>query len=85
MPGTLCDGSATATTLVKDSKAYCEGMNHRVATNGATIGANPHAAGSDAANAWDLGWTVAQGEAGSEMTRALMGCCAVSTTKTIVA
>jgi len=65
------------------SRAYCEGIDHRMATNGATIGDNPHAVGSEAANAWDLGWSAIHTDAGGATTL-LQNCCAVDTTKVII-
>lgn len=55
MAGKLCAGQdpADKSPSTKDSKAYCEGR--RAAKDGILVGANPHEAGSDAANAWDAG------------------------------
>ena len=84
MPGKLCEGSVTGNAYqLKNSRAYCEGINHRIATNGATIGDNPHEVGSEAANAWDLGWTAGHVDAGGTSTL-LPNCCAIDRTKVIV-
>ena len=84
MAGKLCSGTADNNAgCFKNSKAYCEGIDHRMATNGATIGDNPHAVGSEAANAWDLGWTAIHSDAGGATTL-LQNCCAVDTTKVII-
>ena len=84
MPGKLCQGSNTGNAYQpKSSKAYCEGITHRMATNGATIGDNPHEVGSEAALAWDLGWTAIHTDAGSTTTL-LPNCCALDVNKVIV-
>lgn len=40
---------------LKLSMAYTEGQQAKI--NGAVIGTNPHATGSEAKTAWDAGWT----------------------------
>jgi len=66
-------------------KSYCEGLDHRIATNGATIGDNPHESGSEAADTWDAGWTVGQSAAGGVLPAGSAPCCAPDFAKTIVA
>lgn len=65
MPGMLCDGSDLKTADVRDSKAYCEGVNR-------TPPVNPHEPGSDAHAAYDAGAVAAQGAAPGDV----IGCCA---------
>jgi len=77
----MCDGSSLKNANSVNSKAYCEGMAYR--TTGlqpdVPITDNPHAAGSDAANAWDKGWTVADAHSGDAggIKASAAGCCAV--------
>ena len=86
MPGKQCNGVAGYSAgKLKNSKAYCEGLDHRISTNGATIGDNPHVAGSEAANCWDVGWSEGQADAGSTLSASSGLCCAPDRTKTIVA
>lgn len=79
MPGKLCNGSIEeAAKPFKDSKAYCEGMAHRASNTAANapITDNPHLAGTEVADAWDAGWTAANGETGT-ISDAAAGCCAL--------
>jgi len=85
MAGKNCHGAAQNSAIhVVDTRSFCEGLAHRTATNGATIGDNPHVAGSEAADAWDRGWTVGQEAGGTTVDPANAPCCAVNSTKTIV-
>ena len=70
---------------IENARAFCEGLTVRTETNGATIGSNPHASGTEAADAWDRGWTVGQAAAGTTIDPADAPNCAVNVTKTIVA
>lgn len=76
MPGKLCRGSADR-KFVKDSRAFCEGMQARVASTTTT---NPHVAGTDAADAWDAGVAVADANEGGQISKADQGCCAAGGT-----
>jgi len=69
----------------QNSRAFCEGLTVRTDTSGSTIGDNPHESGSEAADAWDRGWTVGQAAAGTTIDPADAPNCAVNVTKTIVA
>ena len=77
MPGQLCTGTTIKNGTIRDSKAFCEGMAYR--TTGSAVAApkanNPHAAGSDAAIAWDNGWDIADAAGGSTIGDAF--CCAL--------
>lgn len=79
MPGLLCTGATLKDANVKNSKAYCEGMAYRQSDTAlnAPKEDNPHAAGSDASDAWDTGWGVADAAAGGNMSKADLGCCSV--------
>lgn len=68
MSGKLCTGATTNSSgTLKSSKAFCEGMAYRASDTVLSVPktANPHAVGSDAATAWDLGWDFATASAGS--------------------
>jgi len=84
MAGQMCSGHVLKNGVPNESKAYCEGMSHRIATNGATQADNPHIATSDAGVAWIAGWSVAHAEVGAVFPAASQGCCSVDLTKTIV-
>ena len=60
-----------------NAKSFCEGLQYRADTNGATIGDNPHEAGSESADAWDRGWAVGQGAVGGFVDPAEAPNCAV--------
>lgn len=77
MAGKLCSGqSQNNGHIVKDSKAYCEGRFFRGRGTGAAfpITGNPHPASTDAADAWDRGWTDVNGQAGNYVDE--KDCCA---------
>jgi len=67
------------------STAYCEGLGHRINTNGATIGENPMTA-TDAVSAgfWDDGWSAGQSASGGKLPTGVGECCAVDRNKVIV-
>lgn len=81
MSGKLCYGqqrnNSGAGTL-QESKAYCEGIHYRA--GGTAVQRpktdNPHVDGSEAHAAWDLGWDLAQANAGDTVDRAEATCCA---------
>ena len=84
MAGKLCTGQKDNNAgNIRNSKAFCEGLVHRMATNGATIGDNPLEAGSEAGDAWDRGWSVGQAASGSTVDPAAAPCCAVDTSITV--
>lgn len=79
MAGKLCFGSTynnAGAARIQDSKAFCEGAAYRATDTAlnAPITDNPHESGSEAADAWDAGWTAADGAAGGEL--GIVGCCA---------
>lgn len=79
MPGKLCFGSTynnAGAGRLQDSKAFCEGALYRASDTvlNVPITDNPHAPGSEAADAWDAGWTIADGASGT--TLGAVGCCA---------
>lgn len=83
MPGKLCTGAAQNNAAnLKNSKAYCEGIKYRASglSIARPITDNPHEAGSEAADAWDLGWTLAEANATGVVDRTEAGCCAVTGT-----
>ena len=76
MPGSFCNGVTTDQPMVPESRAYCEGMHYRT-TGGALavpITDNPYSSTSRPVekDAWDRGWTYADG-AGGTITDG--GCC----------
>ena len=79
MSGKLCDGNTLGKGVVKWSKAYCEGMTYRQSGTAAAKPKtnNPHATTSEAHTAWDSGWDVADAAAGSTISVANAGCCAL--------
>jgi len=87
MAGKMCFGSKynnAGSGHLKSSKAYCEGIDHRIATNGASIDDNPHESGSEAAAAWDFGWSAAQESSAGTLPKTEGMCCAPDRLKTIV-
>lgn len=71
MPGKLCNGVATDSPWLKESKSYCEGRN--AATNGAAQNTNPHPSGTRDYDMWDSGWQSYNGGTGNALPR---DCCA---------
>ncbi len=87
MSGKLCTGNQTNNAyLIKESRAFCEGMAHRAQGTAAAFPQtdNPHEVNSDANFAWLAGWTVTNDVAGGVINPANAPCCAVPT-NTIVA
>lgn len=79
MAGKLCFGQVrnnAGAGHISQSKAYCEGAKWRAQGTALAFPKtdNPHEAGSEDAEAWDLGWDVAQAAAGG--TLGTVGCCA---------
>ena len=83
MPGKFCTGAVTNNAyLLVETKAFCEGLNYRA--GGTLLGRpktdNQHAAGSEAAEAWDRGWETADAAAPlGTITPSDAPCCAVPT------
>jgi len=80
MSGKLCTGAPTNNAdLIKESRAYCEAIQYRAQGTGAAfpLSGNPHESGSDAANAWNQGWLLANGSAGTTVDPTSAPCCAV--------
>jgi len=85
--GKLCTGenyNSSGVPRLRESKAYCEGLDHRISTNGASFGDNPHVAGSPDGDAWDRGWSVGQSDVGEILTAGAAPCCAPDRNATIV-
>ena len=72
----LCDGVAAHNQKqLTNSRAFCEGLNARIASNAAE--ANPHEVGSDANKAYTAGYNTAALEAGvGPVDKADAPCCA---------
>jgi len=79
MPGKLCFGSVVHNNAgsgrLRTSKSFCEGIAYRASGTAVAKPAedNPHQTGSDAFDAWDDGWDLANAEAGGTLAS---GCCA---------
>lgn len=76
MAGKKCTGTQTNNAgNSKNSRAFCEGRNYRGTGTGlqAPITDNPHEAGSEAADAWDRGWTAVDISSGTSV--GVDGCC----------
>lgn len=71
MPGKLCNGTATDSPKLKESKAYCEGR--KAAIDGDALGDNPHPVGESDHDAWDAGHASYAGGVGTALPR---DCCA---------
>ena len=70
MAGKLCFGSAynnAGAGNLEQSKAFCEGMGYRAAGTALEKPKedNPHAAGSESALAWALGWDFSEANVGT--------------------
>ncbi len=75
-----CTGEPTNNSdLMKESRAFCEGLSFRAAGTNASqpLSANPHGSFNDAADSWNNGWLVANGSAGGTVDPASAPCCAV--------
>lgn len=80
MPGKLCTGAVLNNAFrTKESKAFSEGIYYRAAGTEVTNPklANPHAAGSSAADAWDRGWDVAEAASPGVISQSSAPCVAV--------
>lgn len=81
MAGQMCAGSTQPIKNgeLRNSKAFCEGMAYRASDTAlnAPVTDNPHVANSDASVSWIDGWTVADDAAGSTISAADAGCCAM--------
>ena len=82
MPGKLCFGTQFANAgagRLSASHAFCEGLYWRSQGTAAAfpITDNPHAVGSEDADAWDRGWTVTDSAAGSTVDPTDAPCCAI--------
>lgn len=77
--GQLCSGHTLKNGLVRDSKAYCEGMAYRASGIGTDVPVtdNPHQTGSDAWAAWLAGWNAADAYSDGVMPVNAMGCCSI--------
>ncbi len=78
--GKPCAGYQTGNSdLIKDSKAFCEGMAHRAKGTAAAYPQtdNPHGINSDANFAWLTGWAVANDAAGGVIAPSAAPCCGV--------
>jgi len=81
MSGKLCFGATAPQNnagagRIRTSNAFCEGINYRASGTAVAKPAadNPHESGSDAWNAWDDGWDLANAATGG--TLGAQGCCA---------
>lgn len=76
----FCNGvSGLRAAKLQNSKAFSEGLYYRAGGTllGRPIADNPHEAGSEAADAWDAGWTVANTASPGAITRSDAPCVAV--------
>ncbi len=74
-----CTGNQTGNSdLMKESRAFCEGVAYRAQGTAAAFPQtdNPHISTSDAYFTWLTGWTVANDAVGSVVDPALVPCCA---------
>jgi len=75
-----CTGAPTNNSdLMRESRAFCEGLSYRAQGNSTNypFTDNPHAVGSDANTAWSNGWLVTNGAVGATVDPADAPCCAV--------
>ena len=72
-----CNGQDNNSAIqIKDTRAFCEGLTARTASNAAS---NPHESGSETADSWDRGAALATAQAGTgPVDPADAPCCAVS-------
>lgn len=70
MPGNLCSGFPDQQPTVRESKAFCEGL--QAATGGALENTNPHPADSVDFTMWAEGWNAYNAGVGA----ASQTCCA---------
>lgn len=80
MAGKICDGNNASLAEIRNSRAYCEGMAYRASGTGAgnPIINNPNVIDSEEWEAWNRGWTAANGAAGGNLDINDMGCCSVN-------
>ncbi len=74
-----CTGNQTGNSdLIKESRAFCEGVAYRAQGTAAAFPQtdNPHGPSSDAYFTWLTGWAVANDAAGGVVDPALVSCCA---------
>jgi len=81
MSGKLCFGASApqnnaGSGRIRTSNAFCEGINYRASGTALEKPSddNPHVADSDAWDAWDDGWDLANAAAGGVL--GAQGCCA---------
>ncbi len=75
-----CAGTPTNNSdLIRESRAFCEGVQYRASGTSAAkpLSDNPHETGSDAADAWQTGWVQAQSDSGTTMIASDAPCCAI--------
>ena len=79
MPKPCVGKSENNSDLMRESRAFCEGISHRAQGTavGFPITDNPHAPLSDAGGAWSRGWTVGDDSAGGAINPKDAPCCAV--------
>ena len=79
MPKPCVGKSENNADLIKESRAYCEGISRRAQGTAVAfpITDNPHATLSDAGGAWSRGWTVADDAAGGVIAATAAPCCAI--------
>lgn len=82
MTGKLCTGAAQnniGAGHLRSSKAFCEGLHHRAQGTALAypVTDNPHVTGSEASDAWILGWTVADDAALGTVSKSAAPCCSV--------
>lgn len=83
MSGKLCVGEAANNAAnLRSSRAFCEGVAFRAQGTAVAfpLASNPHVLGSEANDAWALGWTVTDDAAGGTVDKADAACCAVPQT-----
>ena len=61
MPGKLIDGQVTQNYAPNESRAYCEGMAHRLES--AAKGTDPYAGQGSLSDAWNAGFDYVDGQA----------------------
>ncbi len=88
MAGKLCFGEPfnnAGAAHLRSSKSFCEGILFRSGGTAVAqpITGNPHVTGSEAADAWDLGWTFADNAAGGVLDTS--GTCCAGSGTTILA
>ncbi len=76
-----CTGNQTGNSdLMRESRAFCEGLQYRAQGTAAAFPQtdNPHGPTSDAYFTWLTGWTVANDAAGDTIEPSAAPCCAVT-------